>query len=220
MCLRVKRECLMPYTRSLISRRRGGACPPRVPGQSQQLPTTEISLSRRVGCTPARRAGSISSGFTHRPQMGRRLVPYYLVDAQGHATELELNPGLAAQWGEPRGLDRRKVLVDGNLVAGGRLRVRSTEPVARGCRSAVAASYSPDRLHIPSSLPSAQFPGYCGRSPILWPTYIQWTTGATYSSLDHYWRELPYNQMNVSGSTLVGRYTVPQPLSHIRCHEL
>lgn len=45
-------------------------------------------------------------------------------------------------------------------------------------------------------------------------TYQQWTTGTTYPSLDHYWRELSYNQMNVSGSVLVGWYTLPYPLSH------
>ena len=45
-------------------------------------------------------------------------------------------------------------------------------------------------------------------------TYIQWTTGTTYPSLDHYWRELSYNQMNVSGSEVVGWYTLPQPMSY------
>lgn len=45
-------------------------------------------------------------------------------------------------------------------------------------------------------------------------TYKQWTTGTTYPSLDHYWRELSYNQMNTRGSVLVGWYTLPYPLSH------
>jgi M6 family metalloprotease-like protein len=45
-------------------------------------------------------------------------------------------------------------------------------------------------------------------------TYRQWTTGTTYPSLDHYWRELSYNQMNMSGSALVGWYILPHPKSY------
>src|SRR5690242_16382885 len=64
------------------------------------------------------------------PGYGAPHVLYELVDARGHGTELELSPGLAAQWGGPRGLNGKKVRVEGSPVAGGRLRVRSVEPVA------------------------------------------------------------------------------------------
>ena len=45
-------------------------------------------------------------------------------------------------------------------------------------------------------------------------TYTQWTTGTSYPGLDHYWREVSYNQMNVTGSNVVGWYTLPQPMSY------
>lgn len=35
-----------------------------------------------------------------------------------------------------------------------------------------------------------------------------------YPSMDHYWRELSYNQMNLNGSTAVGWYTLPHPFSY------
>ena len=40
-------------------------------------------------------------------------------------------------------------------------------------------------------------------------TYTAWTAGTSYPGLDHYWRELSYNQMNVTGSEVVGWYTLP-----------
>jgi M6 family metalloprotease-like protein len=95
-------------------------------------------------------------------------------------------------------------------VAGGRLRVRSIEPVAG------AAGAEPLAVQI-GSHPFVTI--LCKFSDIAYEhypmaTYNQWTTGTTYPSLDHYWRELSYNQMNMSGSVLVGWYTLPHPYSY------
>jgi len=38
--------------------------------------------------------------------------------------------------------------------------------------------------------------------------------GATYPGLDHYWREASYNNINLVGSTAVGWYTLPHPVSY------
>ena len=88
------------------------------------------------------------------PGYGPATVQYELVDGQGHGTELDLNPSLAAQWGGPRGLDRRKVRVEGNPVAGGRLRVRSIEPVAGPAGAAAAAVQTGPTPTSPSSVSS------------------------------------------------------------------
>jgi M6 family metalloprotease-like protein len=140
-------------------------------------------------------------------------VRYYLVDGRGHATDLELNPGLSARSGGPLGLNGRKVRVEGTPLAGGRLRVRSIERVP-----GVTATQAPGWGTVQTG-PHPFVTILCKFSdvavePFPMSTYTQWTTGTTYRSLDHYWRELSYNQMNVSGSALVGWYTLPHPLSY------
>jgi N-acetylneuraminic acid mutarotase len=95
-------------------------------------------------------------------------------------------------------------------VAGGRLRVRSIEPIA----GAAGAE--------PSAVRTGSYPfvtilckfSDIAAEPRSIATYTQWTAGTSYPGLDQYWRELSYNQMNVTGSQVVGWYTLPQPMSY------
>ena len=144
------------------------------------------------------------------PGYGPATVQYVLVDEKGHGTELDLSPGVADRWGGPRGLNGRKVRVDGNPVVGGRLRVRSIEPVAGPVRAEASAVQVGPRPYVTIL---CKFPDV---ATVHLPraTYVQWTTGTTYPSLDHYWRQVSYNQMNVTGSKVVGWYTLPHPMSY------
>lgn len=45
-------------------------------------------------------------------------------------------------------------------------------------------------------------------------TYFQDMYASTYPGLDHYWREVSYNTVNVVGSGAVGWYTLPKPRSY------
>jgi hypothetical protein len=45
-------------------------------------------------------------------------------------------------------------------------------------------------------------------------TYFQNMYSSTYPGLDHYWREVSYNNVNVVGSAASGWYTLPHPRSH------
>ena len=45
-------------------------------------------------------------------------------------------------------------------------------------------------------------------------SYFQNMYANTYPGLDHYWREASYDQMNLTGSTAVGWYTLPNPRSY------
>ena len=144
------------------------------------------------------------------PGYGPATVQYELVDGQGHGTELDLNPNLAVQWGGPRGLDRRKVRVEGNPVAGGRLRVRSIEPVAGPAGAAAAAVQTGPHPYVTILCKFSDI----ADEPQTVATYTAWTTGTSYPGLDHYWRQVSYNRMNVSGSKVVGWYTLPHPESY------
>jgi hypothetical protein len=45
-------------------------------------------------------------------------------------------------------------------------------------------------------------------------SYFQGMFSSSYPGLDHYWRELSYNNVNVVGSNAHGWYTLPHPKSH------
>jgi M6 family metalloprotease-like protein len=143
---------------------------------------------------------------------GSETVRYDLVDGWGHGTELELTPGLAARWGGPHGLDGRKVRVDGSPVTGGRLRVRWIEPVAGNAGVEPAAIQIGSRPYVTLLCKFSDI----ATMPESKATYTQWTAGTTYPGLDHYWREVSYNQMNVAGSIVMGPYTLSHTLSEYR----
>ena len=143
------------------------------------------------------------------PGYGPATVRYELVDDRGHGTELEFDPGVAARWGGPRGLDRRKVRVDGNPVAGGRLRVRSIEQVAGPAGAEPSAVQIGPHPFVTILCKFSDIATEPSKAP-----YIQWMTGTTFPELDPYWRENSYNQMSLAGSIVVGWYTLPYPISH------
>ena len=143
------------------------------------------------------------------PGFGPARVQYQLVDGRGHGTELELSPALAGKWGGPRGLDRRKVRVDGTSVAGGRLRVRSIEPVAGSTAAQVSTVQIGPHPFVTILCKFSDIATEFSKAPI-----IQWMTATPYPELDQYWRENSYNQMNLAGSVVVGWYTLPYPVSH------
>ena len=151
------------------------------------------------------------------PGYGPATVQYELVDERGHGTELELSPGLAASW--PRGLNGSKVRVSEHTASSGRLFVQSIEPIDAQAEP-VASEVGPGRA-------GPRFGSYpyvtilCKFSnlpdePETIATYTQWTAGTTFPGLDHYWREVSYNQMNVAGSIVTGWYTLPYSLSEYR----
>jgi M6 family metalloprotease-like protein len=144
------------------------------------------------------------------PPYGSAMVRHELVDEQGHGTELALDPGVAARWGGPRGLDGRKVRIQGNPVAGHRLRVRSVEPVPGVAGTAPATVQVGAHPYVTILCKFADV----ASEPHTVATYTAWTAGTTYPGLDHYWRELSYGRMNVTGSAVAGWYTLPHPLSY------
>ncbi len=196
------------YTRSLVT---AAALALAVLGCQNEPTAPRVAIPLRAEAAARPLEGWINSVWVD-PMAGNgsETLRYELVDERGHGTELELTPGLAAQWGGPRGVNGKKVRVEGSPVAGGRLRVRSIEPVAG---SAVTQASTVQIGPHPFVTILCKFSDIADE-PYPMATYKNWTTGTTYPSLDHYWRELSYNQMNVSGSVVVGWYTLPYPLSH------
>jgi M6 family metalloprotease-like protein len=163
-------------------------------------------------------SGSIS-GWLHSlrgdPKGGRGVpvLRHHLIDDQGRATELVLDEELAARLGGHRAMHRRRVRVDGEVVAPRRMQVHALEleqtaEPAGGVHAAAVKTGSYPYVTI-----GCKFADLTAE-PHTIATYAAWTTGSSYPGLNHYWRELSYNQMDVAGSTMVGWYTLPHPQSH------
>ncbi len=58
---------------------------------------------------------------------------------------------------------------------------------------------------------ACKFPDRPPVNPAYTPGYFQEMYRNSYPGLDHYWRENSYNQINLSGSTALGWYTMPKP---------
>jgi M6 family metalloprotease-like protein len=162
------------------------------------------------------------SGWFHTqwgdPRGGRgpALVRHELIDDRGRATELLLDEGLVARLGGFLALSRKRVRVDGQEMAPGRIQVRSLELEGgagpAGAVSAEAAAVPRIGSH-PYVTIGCKFSDIAAE-PHTIATYTAWTTGTSYPGLNHYWPELSFNQMNVTGSAMVGWYTLPQPRSY------
>jgi M6 family metalloprotease-like protein len=135
-------------------------------------------------------------------------VQYLLVDAHGRSTRLTLSE---ADRGDALRLNGRAVTVTGDLstaaVGGPALRVRSLR-AEQGPRFSVAGA--------PQSGAKAYITILCNFSDQLTTnmpskaTYEQWM-GTSYPGLDHYWRELSEQRVNLTGTRVVGPYAMPKP---------
>lgn len=162
------------------------------------------------------------SGWLHtqwgdpRGGRGSAHMRHELIDDRGRATELLLDEGLLARLGGFRALSRKRVRIDGQEMAPGRIQVRSLElERAAGPAGAVSAEAAgvPRLGSHPYVTIGCKFSDVAAE-PHTVATYTTWTTGTSYPGLNHYWPEVSFNQMNVSGSAMVGWYTLPQPRSY------
>ncbi len=129
---------------------------------------------------------------------------------------LSIPEELLRRWGGVLRLNRQRVtvVVDPTVRQGGRRVVRALSP-AKGTGSA-----DPDSIYsaaVTGSQPWVTILCRFGDSTNVTPHPKSWfetLMGSAYPGMDHYWRELSYNQMNLTGSVVVGWYDLPQPRSY------
>jgi len=141
---------------------------------------------------------------------------YLLTDDSGQSTRLLLDEALAAEAGGILALNRKRVQVQGaaSTAEGAQfdLRVESialeNPPAESGGEADAEAITGPQ----PFITIMCKFKGVAAEPKNL--AYFQGMYGSTYPGLDHYWREVSYNTVNIAGSAAVGWYTLPQPKSY------
>ena len=137
---------------------------------------------------------------------------YLLADEQGTQWSLELDEEVARAAGGVLALNGKQVHVVGQPIADrgpNRLRVQSVA-LAAGDAGVLA---SPP-MAMTGSVPWATLPCRFADSPGVTPktlAYFEGLMGSTEPGLDHYWRELSYDNVNLTGSQEFDWLNLPDP---------
>ncbi len=138
-----------------------------------------------------------------------------LTDASGHHIELRLGDELVKPYGGLLELDGKTVTVEGTW---------HEQPGSTGTPSVLAV----DSIRLQAAGALASVTAVSGSQP--WVSvlckfsdisaepkdlaYFQNMFSSSYPGLDHYWRELSYDNVNVVGSAAHGWYVLPHPRSY------
>ncbi len=149
------------------------------------------------------------------PQGSLPQILYHLTAEDGQSTRLLLDEDLLATQAGLLALDRQLVTVQGETT---RLMVDGTEAGFQVASIALAVdeASSGSPAVVSGSKPflsiMCKFADYAQEPQNL--AYFQGMYGSTYPGLNHYWREVSNNNININGSNAVGWYTLPQSRSY------
>jgi hypothetical protein len=148
---------------------------------------------------------------------------HVLIDDAGTWWDLDLDPRLVRVPGGPLALDRTRVRIAAErssrdaLGAGTpRLRIRSIG-VERNAGDPGGTFGADAGAAVSGSRPYITILCAFADSPTVLPaskTRMEAVMGSTYPGMDHYYREMSEGLANLSGSVVVGWYTLPQPRSY------
>jgi len=188
----------------------------RFPRQIGKLAVVGLLGTLPLISTPAL-AQDISISGTARlvwgdPATGPPLRRWYLTDAAGRTYELDV-AGLSES--QLQSLAGRGTTVSGDLstragAADGATPMLNVRAVAFLDASAAAAAEAVSGPQPWANL-LCRFPDVpATQRP---PSYFDDLMGASYPRLDHYWREISYDRIDISGSGAYGWYELPRPKS-------
>ncbi len=149
-----------------------------------------------------------------KPGSDQTVIIYTLVTDDG--TQFNILPGLVTA-GELLSFDGRYVTVSGNSAE--RQSVPTAQPLPLRVHS-IQGHESKDVAGRERQLSGSQpwvsilckfADSGVEKRPL---SYFQNMYGSTYPALDHYWRELSYNQINLNGSAAYGWFTLPYPRAY------
>jgi M6 family metalloprotease-like protein len=144
------------------------------------------------------------------PPAGLPILELSVMDDRGVEHKLAVDEGTLRAHGGPLELDKKRVRVTGTKGADEVLRVESLDRTGGGLQTsdAQAAVVSGSQPHVSILCRFSDI----ASTPVT-VGYVQGLTGGTQPGLDHYWRELSRNQVDILGSQVVGWFTLPQPRS-------
>jgi subtilisin-like proprotein convertase family protein len=139
---------------------------------------------------------------------------YYLIAENGLTTQLTVSPEAIEKAGGMAALSGKRVKVEGVAVESkGYSDSFEASSITLDSASAISPEgYAPHTGNLKYINILCKFSD-SGPTPHD-PGYYTDALGQDYPELDHYWREVSYDQMNITGSTTAGWYTLPYPKSH------
>ena len=169
-------------------------------------------------------------------------ITYTLTEDSGERHELLVDTELMQPLGGPVALNRKRVTVVGEWEEVGpdateKFRVSSIELAPSPSTASPGGTFAPDVFPDDPPPPRAALPDAeadCRRcGPQVWVTilcrfadatdvtpypvsYYEQLMGSSYPGLDHYWREVSDENIDLLGSVVVGWYDLPQPQSYYR----
>ena len=142
-------------------------------------------------------------------------IRYMLTDDRGEETELLLDPRVARPAGGPLALNGEQVTVEGATVSDDqpleRVRVQEIQLARAETTSRAAAAEPADALSGPQPWVTigCRFADSTGVTPET-QSWFQTLMGTTNPGMDNYWRELSFNNINLTGSQVVDWVNLPQ----------
>jgi len=140
---------------------------------------------------------------------------FFLVDERGKSISLMIDEKIVRSEGGIRALNGRRVSIKGRWSARALGRETMTFEVqsikVEPWKNGAAATQRQSALT--GSKPWVTILCRFFESPLVTPHPTPWfdtLMGATNPGMNHYWQELSYNNINLSGSTVVGWYDLPQ----------
>jgi M6 family metalloprotease-like protein len=140
-------------------------------------------------------------------------VPHYtLVDANGHATDLVVDAQRALEGAQILARHNQEITVTGTPVGPATVQVSAITAAPPSATASTAAS-----AQVSGSQPFVTILCRFSDQPTLTPHSPSWYAtlmGAAAPGLDHYWREVSYNTINLDGSVVRGWYNLPHPRAY------
>ncbi|CAG0935431.1 hypothetical protein TFLX_04271 [Thermoflexales bacterium] len=144
-----------------------------------------------------------------KPGMRIHSEEYWLTTQDESLIRLQIDRVLLESLGGSLALNGQRVSVQGSWLVDGSLQVESLQ--------VEGSPHAALRPQVTGSQPWVSIP--CKFADIITETrpisYFTAMYTSTYPGIDHYWREVSYNLLNVQGSAAVSHwYTLPQPQSY------
>ncbi len=155
------------------------------------------------------------------PGSGIALARYVVADDQGRVTELDLSEAQLRNLGGPAGLDRRRVtvIIDERAIALDDVGSRPAplRPLSIQLDEPAALSADPSLpMAVSGSQPWVTILCRFSDSASVTPqprSYFENLMGSSRPGMDHFWREVSYDNVNLTGSVVAGWYDLPRPRS-------
>jgi M6 family metalloprotease-like protein len=145
------------------------------------------------------------------PSSDLNTKPVFVVDdGRGPSEELLLDNQDAKPLGGPLALNGEQVVVEGTRVEEDQVRVESIELADAEKREPSLEAPQPVTGSQPWVTIGCRFADSTGVTPQP-KSYFDGLTGTTEPGFDHFWRQLSFNNTNLTGSQVVAWYNLPQP---------